>query len=196
MCEPLQPRAARESAIVALIRARHLCGSERIDLETSRRFGTTAHLGTSTEIIVPDVGAHMQKFLELAKRMGAIQTKYQNAGRVNMWESSWAGSEAGCVIVTVEYPRLSLAESDDRARGAPELVPFFGDLDASGIKVLSEFLVTEANVLPSLVALAPSTWATNSGSGSATYLTQRSPPHREAIKMRTYCQGAARFPHD
>jgi hypothetical protein len=99
-----------------------------------------------TEVIVLDVGAHMQKFLELARRMDAIQAKYQGTGKVHIWQGSWAGNESGHVIVTVEYPSLlSLAESGDRTRGAPELVPFFADLDASGIKVLSESLVTEVS---------------------------------------------------
>jgi hypothetical protein len=99
-----------------------------------------------TEIIVLDVGAHMQKLLELSKRMEAIQTKYQSTGKARIWEGSWAGSEAGRVIVTVEYPSLrSLAESQDRTRGVPELEALFAEVDASGIKVLSDSLVTEVS---------------------------------------------------
>lgn len=99
-----------------------------------------------TEVIVLDVGVHMQKFLELARRMDAIQAKYKSTGKVHIWQGSWAGSDAGHVIVTVEYPSLhSLAESEDRSRGAPEFAPLFADLDASGIKVLSESLVTEVS---------------------------------------------------
>jgi hypothetical protein len=99
-----------------------------------------------TQVIVLDVGAHMQKFLEFARRMDAIQTKYQSAGKARVWQSTWAGSEAGRVIVTVEYPSLrSLAESDDKTRGAPELATLIGELDASGIKVLSDSLVTEVS---------------------------------------------------
>jgi hypothetical protein len=99
-----------------------------------------------TEVIVLDVGAHMQKFLELTKRMDAIQSKYQSTGKAHIWEGTWAGSESGRVIVTVEYPSLlSLAESADRTRGAPELASLIAELDASGIRVLSESLVTEVS---------------------------------------------------
>jgi hypothetical protein len=99
-----------------------------------------------TEVIVLDVGAHMQKFLELTKRMDAIQSKYQSTGKAHIWQGSWAGSESGHVIVTVEYPSLlSLAQSEDRTRGAPELASLIAELDASGIRVLSESLVTEVS---------------------------------------------------
>ena len=99
-----------------------------------------------TEVIVLDVGAHMQKLLELSKRMEAIQTKFQGTGKARIWQGSWAGSEAGRVIVTVEFPSLrSLAESEDRTRGVPELEALFAEVDASGIKVLSDSLVTEVS---------------------------------------------------
>lgn len=97
-----------------------------------------------TEVIVLDVGTHMQKLLELSRRMDAIQAKYQATGKARLWRAGWAGAEAGRVIIAVEYTSLrALADSEDKTRGAPEIAALIGELDASGIKILSESLVTE-----------------------------------------------------
>src|SRR6516162_2608941 len=64
------------------------------------------------EVITLDVGANMEKFSELTKRVDAIAKKLQTTGTVRYYVSTWAGTAAGHVIVTVEYPSLaSLAQS-------------------------------------------------------------------------------------
>ena len=98
-----------------------------------------------TEVIVLDVGSHMQKLLEIARKIDALGVKYHDAGKARIWQSSLAGSDTGRVVVTIEYPSLlSYAQSDDRTRaGAAEYAPVFAELDASGIKILSDSLVQE-----------------------------------------------------
>jgi len=97
-----------------------------------------------TEVIVLDVGANMQKFSDLSSRVNAIATKYQNTGKTRYWATTWAGSEVGRVIVTIEYPSLvSMAESIAKMEASPEFQQWQKDAQASGIKQLSESVVTE-----------------------------------------------------
>jgi hypothetical protein len=97
-----------------------------------------------TEVIVVDVGGGMQKFQELAKRVDAISKQLHVGGTVRYHLATWAGEGAGRVIVTVEYPSLTaLADSSAKMNASPEFRKWQADAQASGIKVLSESLVTE-----------------------------------------------------
>jgi len=97
-----------------------------------------------TEVITLDVGANMQKFTELSKRVDGILKGLQFAGKVRYYETTWAGTSAGHVIVTVEYTSLmSLAQSVAKVGASPEFQKWEADMQASGVKVLSESLITE-----------------------------------------------------
>ncbi|HUK00844.1 MAG TPA: hypothetical protein VLW26_01040 [Steroidobacteraceae bacterium] len=97
-----------------------------------------------TEVIVLDVGSHMQKFMELANRASAITKQIQAGGTVRYYVSTWAGEGSGHVIVTVEHASLAaLAQSDAKMNASPEFRKWQADADASGIKQLSNSLVTE-----------------------------------------------------
>jgi hypothetical protein len=97
-----------------------------------------------TDVFVLDVGANMQKFIDLTSRVNAIAAKYQSTGQARYWISTWAGPEAGHVIVTIEYPSLvSMAQSVAKLNGSPEFAKWLTEAQASGIKQLSESVVTE-----------------------------------------------------
>jgi peptidyl-tRNA hydrolase len=97
-----------------------------------------------TEVIVLDVGANMQKFIDLANRANAITKSLQVGGTVRYYVSTWAGEGTGRVIVTVEHPSLvSLAQSQAKLNASPEFKKWQADAQASGIKQLSSSLVTE-----------------------------------------------------
>ena len=97
-----------------------------------------------TEVIVLDVGTNMQKFSDLSSRVNAIATKYQNTGKTRYWVTTWAGSEVGRVIVTIEYPSLvSMAESMAKMEASPEFQQWQKDAQTSGIKQVSTSVVTE-----------------------------------------------------
>jgi hypothetical protein len=100
-----------------------------------------------TEVIVLDVGANMQKLNDLSKRVDAIMRQLKVTSTVRYYMSTWAGSGAGQVIVTVEYPSLtSLAQSVAKLNASSEFQKWEADVQASGIKVLSESLVTELHM--------------------------------------------------
>ncbi|HTT03400.1 MAG TPA: hypothetical protein VMG11_15075 [Steroidobacteraceae bacterium] len=97
-----------------------------------------------TEVITVDVGANMQKFRDMSRRIDGILKGLQFAGKVRYYETTWAGTSAGHVIVTVEYPSLViLAQSVAKLNASPDFQKWEGDMQASGIKVLSESLITE-----------------------------------------------------
>ena len=99
-----------------------------------------------TEVIVVDVGANMQKFADLSHRMDAMTAKYQSTGKVQWWEYSWAGTGAGHLVVVVEYPSLlSMAQSNERLMGSPEYAKWIADVESSGIKLVSQSLLTEVH---------------------------------------------------
>jgi hypothetical protein len=97
-----------------------------------------------TEVVVLDVGANMQKFIELSKRVDAIAAKTQAPGHARYWMSTWGGPDSGHVIIAIEYPSLaSLAESVAKMNASPEFAKWLADVQASGIKQLSNSVVTE-----------------------------------------------------
>ena len=99
------------------------------------------------EVIVLDVGSNMQKLAELSKRVDALTKQLRVTGTARYYMSTWAGAGAGQVIVTVEYPSLaSLAQSVAKMNASPEFQKWEADVQASGIKVLSESLVTELHL--------------------------------------------------
>jgi hypothetical protein len=96
-----------------------------------------------TQVVVLDVGANMQKFNDLNSRMDTIAAKY-STGKARFWITTLAGAEVGRVIVTIEYPSLiSFAQSQAKLDASPEFQQWQKDAQASGIKALSESLVTE-----------------------------------------------------
>ena len=97
-----------------------------------------------TEVVVLDVGANMQKFIELSKRVDAIAAKTQAPGHARYWMSTWGGPDSGHVIIAIEYPSLaSLADSIAKMNASPEFAKWLADVQASGIKQLSNSVVTE-----------------------------------------------------
>ena len=99
-----------------------------------------------SEVIVLDVGANMAKFADLSHRMDAITTKYQSTAKVHFWDTTFAGNNAGHLVVVVEYPSLlSMAQSQEKVMGSPEYAKWIADVQASGIKVVSQSLLTEVH---------------------------------------------------
>ena len=97
-----------------------------------------------TEVIVVDVGGNMQKFEELAKRVDGITKQLHAGGTVRYFVATWAGEGSGRVIVTIEHPSLAaLEQSGQKMSASPEFRKWQADAQASGIKVVSESLVTE-----------------------------------------------------
>jgi len=97
-----------------------------------------------TEVVVLDVGSNMQKFFDLTKRANAITKQLNSPGKARYWISSWAGPEAGHVIVTIEFPSLvAMAQSEAQLNASPEFRQWMTEAQASGIKQLSQSIVTE-----------------------------------------------------
>ena len=100
------------------------------------------------QIIVLDVGPRpgtvVPKLIELMKRGNAIAQKTGNHGKARLWANSFAGPEAGKVIVVIETPSLSLMAADGvKMRTDPEWTKLFADAETLGFKVVSESLATE-----------------------------------------------------
>jgi len=97
-----------------------------------------------TEVITLDVGGNMPKFMEMSKQVDGILRTLQFTGTVRYYVTTWAGTGSGHVIVTVEYASLiSLAQQLAKLNASAEFRKWEADMQASGIKVLSESLVTE-----------------------------------------------------
>lgn len=100
------------------------------------------------QVIVLDVGPNpsvaVPKLVEMMKRGNALAQKTGNHGKARLWVNSFAGPEAGKFVVVIETPSLSLMAADGtKMRMDPEWNKLFADIEASGIKVLSESLATE-----------------------------------------------------
>jgi hypothetical protein len=99
-----------------------------------------------SNVVVLDVGANMQKFIDLSHRMDALTAKLQSTGKARFWDTTWAGSNAGHLVVVVEYPSLaSMAASQEKMMASPEYAKWIADAEASGIKVVSQSLLTEVH---------------------------------------------------
>jgi hypothetical protein len=97
-----------------------------------------------TEVLVFDVGANFQKFMELSKRADAVSKKYGSTGKARMWAAAYAGRDSGAVIVTVEHPSLvALARSAAKVEPSPEWRQLVADAQASSIKLMSDSIVVE-----------------------------------------------------
>jgi hypothetical protein len=97
-----------------------------------------------TEVYVLDVGQNLPKFIELSKRIDALVKKYGSQGTSHYWIGQWAGSDVGKVIVTVEFPSLmALAQDEEKFQNNPEFQQWQADAAASGVKLLSQSIVTE-----------------------------------------------------
>ena len=97
-----------------------------------------------TEVYVLDVGDNMGKFIELSKRVNALVKKIGSQGTTHYWINTWAGANAGKVVVTVEFPSLlALAQDEEKYRNDPEFQKWQADAMSSGVKVLSQSIVTE-----------------------------------------------------
>jgi hypothetical protein len=97
------------------------------------------------EVIVLDAGGNMQKLTELINRSLAIVARIPAyKGKVRAWTTTWAGTETGKVVVTVEFPSLAdVATSGEALRASPEWSKWGADFQAAGMKILSESLNTE-----------------------------------------------------
>ena len=88
----------------------------------------------------------MAKFVELSHRMDAITTKYQSTAKVRFWDTTYAGNNADHLVVVVEYPSLlSMAQSQEKVMASPEYGKWIADVQASGIKLVSQSLLTEVH---------------------------------------------------
>jgi hypothetical protein len=73
-----------------------------------------------------------------------ISGRIGNPGKARLYAPSFAGTEAGTLIVVVEYPSLqSLAESDQKLANNAEWQAMVGEIMGAGFKVVSQSLVTE-----------------------------------------------------
>jgi hypothetical protein len=100
------------------------------------------------QIIVLDVGpnpsAAIPKLIDMMKRGNALAQKTGNHGKARLWVNTFAGPQAGTLIVVIETPSLGLLAADGaKMRMDPEWAKLFADVEATGFKVLSESLATE-----------------------------------------------------
>jgi len=97
-----------------------------------------------TEVFVLDVGQNMPTFIELSNRTDALVKKVGSQGTSHYWMGAWAGSDVGKVIVTVEFPSLlALAQDEEKFQANPEFQKWQADAMSSGVKFLSQSIVTE-----------------------------------------------------
>lgn len=97
-----------------------------------------------TNVIAFDVGRDFAKFMELSKRVGAINEKYASTGKARIWMSEFAGPNSNRVIVTVEYPNMvAMAQSLSKVNASPEWAQLVADAQATEIKPISNSVLVE-----------------------------------------------------
>ncbi len=86
-------------------------------------------------------GAYVKEVLETGR---AHVKRLQSEAIVRVWRAKFAGSDAGNIVVAIEYPSLdALAEGDRRAAADPALRAWVKSL-ASIRKIVSDSLYSEA----------------------------------------------------
>ncbi|HTS55383.1 MAG TPA: hypothetical protein VMH26_19100 [Burkholderiales bacterium] len=85
--------------------------------------------------------AYIKEVLETGR--GHLK-RLESTGNLRIWKAKYAGSNAGSVIVAIEYPSLTaLAEDDKKAAADPALGAWVRSLDKMR-KIVSDSLYSEA----------------------------------------------------
>ena len=85
--------------------------------------------------------AYIKEVLETGR--GHLK-RLESTGNLRIWKAKYAGSNAGSVIVAIEYPSLTaLAEDDKKAGADPALSAWVRSLDKIR-KIVSDSLYSEA----------------------------------------------------
>ena len=96
------------------------------------------------QIVAIDTGGDLPKFLEFSKRIQAIADKAGSTGQRRIWQSTLAGPETGSVVVAIEYPSLvSMAQSTGKMAATPEWRQLVADVQAAGMRVVSNSIAVE-----------------------------------------------------
>jgi hypothetical protein len=86
-------------------------------------------------------GAYIKEVLETGR---AHLRRVDSAGNLRIWKTKYAGSDAGNVIVAIEFPSLAALAADDKKVAAdPALSAWVRSLDKMR-KIVSDSLYTEA----------------------------------------------------
>ena len=112
-----------------------------IGLAAALLFAGVANAGTMRVVVVEtsDVAAYV-KALEAGK---ALLKKKGSPSELKVWIARFAGTEAGSVAVTIEYPSLeALAKDDAMMRGDAELSAWLGSLSKIR-KIVSDSIYEE-----------------------------------------------------
>ena len=85
--------------------------------------------------------AYMKEVLETGR---AHMKRLESSGNLRIWKAKYAGSDAGSVIVAIEYPSLTALAADDKKSAAdPALGAWVRGLDKLR-KIVSDSLYSEA----------------------------------------------------
>ena len=86
-------------------------------------------------------GAYIQEVLETGR---AHLKRLESTGNLRVWKAKYAGSDAGSVVVAIEYPSLTaLAADDKKAAADPALGAWVRSLDKMR-KIVSDSLYSES----------------------------------------------------
>lgn len=85
--------------------------------------------------------AYIKEVLETGR--GHLK-RLESSGNLRIWKAKYAGSDAGSVIVSIEYPSLTALAADDRKAAAdPALGAWVRSLDKMR-KIVSDSLYSES----------------------------------------------------
>jgi hypothetical protein len=85
--------------------------------------------------------AYIKEVLETGR---GHMKRLESTGNLRIWRAKYAGSDAGSVIVAIEYPSLTALAADDRKAAAdPALGSWVRSLDKVR-KIVSDSLYTES----------------------------------------------------
>ena len=86
-------------------------------------------------------GAYIKEVLETGR---AHLKRLESTGNLRVWKAKYAGSDAGSVVVAIEYPSLTaLAADDKKAAADPALGAWVRSLDKMR-KIVSDSLYSES----------------------------------------------------
>ena len=93
------------------------------------------------QVLVIDTNGDNDKYLELYDKITAVYKKHGSTGERSLWVGTFAGTSAGEVVLTIEYPSLeSLAASNSKLFPTEDYQAVIAEFNDAGMSATSNSL--------------------------------------------------------
>ena len=93
------------------------------------------------EVIAIDTSGASEPFTATFDKYTAVFKKLGSAGERRLWANTWAGSNSGLSIVTIEYPNMAALAADGAVIRSPEYQEVSQEFFQKGFRVSSRSIV-------------------------------------------------------